>query len=314
VNIEKDVINKNDMIRHCAIAAVSGSLEIIKYFLEAKVEGKNMYDPFSILTDEDAHFILFEAGMNDNLDIVKYLHSNDYPWDARAYYFAAKGGSLEILKYLHENGCDKGSLKINTFDVESCTKVAAQNGHFKALKYLHELGFPWNAYTMRGAAENGHLEIVKYLHENGCPWNNSACNQAAAKGHFEVLKWLREIGGPWSEYACVNAAAEGHFEILIWLRENGCPWDKYTCSNAAENGHFEILKWLHENGCPWDKWTWYGTARKGHLDIMKYLRSIDSSRCPLDEHAYDIAIRLNQQHVLQYLQECEFEVKSTVVT
>jgi len=314
VNIKKDTIPQNSAVGYCVGAAISGSLEIIKYFLETKLEGKNIYDPFNILSNVDARFILFKAAMHNHLNIVTYLHSNDYPWGSGVYYFAAKGGSLEILKYLHENGCDKGRLEIYKFNVETCTKAAAENGHFEVLKYLRELGFAWNSYTMRGAAENGHLEIVKYLHENGCPWNDGVFNMTAAKGHFEVLKWLHENGCPWSEYAGSNAAAEGHFEILIWLRENGCPWDKYTCSTAAENGHFEILKWLHENGCPWDKNIWYGAVRKGHLDIMKYLRSINNSRCPLDEHAYDIATRINQQHVLQYLQECEFEVNSMVVT
>ena len=43
--------------------------------------------------------------MNDNLEVLKYLHERGCPWDETACAAAAQHDNLEVLKFLHERGC-----------------------------------------------------------------------------------------------------------------------------------------------------------------------------------------------------------------
>ena len=79
----------------------------------------------------------------NNLDLLKYAHENEYPWDE-----------------------------------QTCNRAAA-NGHFECLKYTHENGCPWNAQTCEYVAIYGNLECLKYAHDNGCPWDEQTCKYAA---------------------------------------------------------------------------------------------------------------------------------------
>jgi hypothetical protein len=66
--------------------------------------------------------------------VLKWLHTNECPWDqGETCLYAASGGHLEILKWLHANGC------------------------------------PWDCDTLTNAEEAGHDHIVKWARANGCP-------------------------------------------------------------------------------------------------------------------------------------------------
>ena len=45
-----------------------------------------------------------EAAENGDLECLKYLHENGYPWYSNTCKSAAASGNLECLKYAHENG------------------------------------------------------------------------------------------------------------------------------------------------------------------------------------------------------------------
>jgi len=54
---------------------------------------------YSALNDsEDYSFVAASYGY---LDVLKYLHENDCPWDERTCYYASLNGHLDCLKYLH---------------------------------------------------------------------------------------------------------------------------------------------------------------------------------------------------------------------
>ena len=155
-----------------------------------------------VLLDRYKLLLCAAAARNGDLEELKALRADKWPWDTRTCLFAARGGQLETLKWARANGC------------------------------------PWGVGTCECAAQGGHLEVLKWARENGCPWDaEETCALAVQGGHLEVLKWARANGCPWSELTCTNAAKHGHLETLKWARANGCPWDESTCRLAAEGGH-----------------------------------------------------------------------------
>jgi len=126
-----------------------------------------------------------ETIRNGNLEDVKRLIGLVSPLITKFCTTAARYGHLEILKYLHDNNCP--------WDECAC---AAGSGHFEILEYLHNNSCPWDERACALAAANGHFEILKYLHNNNCPWDKWACEYAAGNGHFEILEYLHTNGCP----------------------------------------------------------------------------------------------------------------------
>jgi len=127
---------------------------------------------------------------------------------------AAALGQLEILKWLRENNFP--------WDEETCRR-AASGGHLEVLQWACANGCQWNERTCTGAAQGGHLEVLQWAHANGCPWHSWTCSMAARGGHLEILQWARANGCPWDHRTCANAMASGHFELLSWAQANGAP-------------------------------------------------------------------------------------------
>ena len=128
---------------------------------------------FSLLKDrhsrgllEDENLLCAAAARNGDLEALKALLEDDYPWDEDTCAYAAKGGHLETLKRLRANGCG------------------------------------WSEWTCEAAAEHGHLEMLQWARENGCAWDVWTCAVAAQHGHLETLKWARENGRPWVQWTC----------------------------------------------------------------------------------------------------------------
>ena len=143
------------------------------------------------------------AARKGDVEELKALRADEWPWDKWTCLHAAYGGHLEVLKWARANGC------------------------------------PWDERTCRYAAEGGKLETLKWARANGCPWSELTCTNAAKHGHLETLKWARANGCPWDEWTCAFAARGGHLEVLKWARENGCPWDRITRRLAASKGYVE---------------------------------------------------------------------------
>ena len=91
---------------------------------------------------------------------------------------AAKSGQLEALKALRAESYP--------WNEKTCS-AAAQNGHLEVLKWARANGCPWDERTCAFAAEGGHLDVLTWARENGCPWNESTCANAATGGQLEVL-------------------------------------------------------------------------------------------------------------------------------
>ena len=149
-----------------------------------------------------------------NLEELKELRADGWPWDKWTCIYAAGGGHLEMLQWARANDC------------------------------------PWDANTCEWAAKGGQLEVLQWARANGCPWNEETCKYAAKGGNLEVLQWARANGCPWDEGTCTRAAEYGHLDVLQWARATGCPWDETTCTWAAIGEHLDVLQWARANGCP----------------------------------------------------------------
>ena len=92
---------------------------------------------------------------------------------------AARSGQLEELKALRADGWP--------WDKQTCV-VAALGGHLEVLQWLRASGCPWDSDTCTGAAHGGHLEVLQWARANGCPWDKVTCAVAAKYGHLDVLQ------------------------------------------------------------------------------------------------------------------------------
>lgn len=73
------------------------------------------------------------AAKKGYLEVLKWLHKNDYDFDKRTYWFAASKGQLEVVRWLRSIGCQ------------------------------------WTKNTYLIAKQKQHLDVVQWLEENGCP-------------------------------------------------------------------------------------------------------------------------------------------------
>ena len=88
---------------------------------------------------EDECLTCAAAAANGNLEELKALRVEKFPWDEDTCALAAKGGHLEVLKWLRENDCR------------------------------------WDERTCAYAAKGGHLEMLKWARANDCPWDWRTC-------------------------------------------------------------------------------------------------------------------------------------------
>ena len=97
---------------------------------------------------------------------------------------AARSGQLEELKVLRTDGWPWS---------EYTCGCAAERGHLEVLRWLRANGCPWDEETCTCAAEGGHLEVLQWARANGCPWDGQT--RQIASGH--ILEWVVANGLPY---------------------------------------------------------------------------------------------------------------------
>ena len=95
-------------------------------------------------------YLCAAAARKGDLEELKALRADKWPWDSWTCAYAAKGGHLEVLKWARENDC------------------------------------PWDEATCAWAAEYGHIDILKWARENGAPWTEDTRRIAAREGYVEA--------------------------------------------------------------------------------------------------------------------------------
>ena len=124
-----------------------------------------------------------EAAQRGCLDTLKILYRRGrVAFNVDLCTAAAYGGQLEVLKWLRENSYP--------WNAGTCA-FAAWGGHLGVLQWARAKGCPWDAKTCTGAAGEGHLEVLQWARENGCPWNADTCASSASNnGHKKLQAWI----------------------------------------------------------------------------------------------------------------------------
>jgi hypothetical protein len=135
---------------------------------------------------------IVEAIKANDLNEVKNMVENGYPFDRSSIYTVVVKGLLDILQFYLSVDTKKRIDEMEK-DVISYITYAATDGHLEIVKYLHQLGFKLKSSTIEMAAFHNHIDIVKYCIENGCrPLDNDITSWGA--GNFEILKYCIENG------------------------------------------------------------------------------------------------------------------------
>mgnify|MGYP002850736923 CR=1 FL=1 len=103
-----------------------------------------------VLLDRYKLLLCAAAARNGDLEELKALRAEQFPWDWKTCARAAEGGHLEVLKWVRANGC------------------------------------PWADKTCWCAAEGGHLEVLKWARANGCPREEWTRRVAALIRYVEI--------------------------------------------------------------------------------------------------------------------------------
>ena len=208
------------------------------------------------------------------LEELKALRAENFPWDWRTCAGAAGGGHLGTLQWARARARDE----------RTCAHAA---GAGPSNWWARENGCPWTCTCAGRGAATSNAEVAR---ENGCPWD---CGRAVRRrAATETLKWARENGCPWDEgrarrrrRAATSSAEVGaherpprgrgdarrglsgrHLNVLKWACANAAR-GTWTCEFAALGGHLDVLKWARENDCPWS------------VDVRVPRRSTATSRC-----------------------------------
>ena len=141
-----------------------------------------------------------EAAQRGCLDTLKILHRRGrVAFNVDLCTAAAYGGQLEVLKWLRENSYP--------WDEMTCA-CAASGGYLKMLQWARANGCPWDERTFLGGAYGGHLKVLQWARANGCPWDAETCAHAAADGGITLLYSAARDGHEAVVRALVEAGAD----------------------------------------------------------------------------------------------------------
>lgn len=222
-------INEPGGINYTMLAARSGNLEMLKFFVEkgAPVQpSDNEKKAFAIANNDYPESPMLYAALSGNLDSVKYLEGKGATADA-GYQFgvleaAVASGNLELVKHL----APKEQTKQR---VSNALCLASHLAYADIVKYLVEEcaadvnagGFARTTGNKRYMSMTG-LDELPLINTGGTP-----LSFAAAAGDLSLVKYLIDKG------ANVDAIKEGNTEV----------WDTSALIGAA-SGQPHVLKFL----------------------------------------------------------------------
>ena len=162
---------------------------------------------------------------------------------------AARSGQLEELKVLRADGWP--------WDRDTCS-AAALGGHLEVLQWARAKGCPWDIRTCHAAAEGGHLKVLLWARKNGCPCDENELHIAAQNGQVAIVQVLKWAGADVNQAMDTGAtplyiaAQQGQEAIVQALIEVGADVNKARddawtpLSIAAQVGHTAIVQILRD--------------------------------------------------------------------
>jgi len=193
--------NKYTSYKHTALslAAKNNHLKVIEFLLDngAKIKVFNNNTPLHVAA-RSGNLELIKYFVSKDPNIIETIEANNGN-DSELLSDAAIGGNLELIKFLVEHGVD-----IKT-GCHGALNNAARNGHLEALKFFLERGFDncaekIGASPFLSAAANGHLEVLKFFLEHGFNIRargsdySTALHYAAGGDQSKVIEFLLERG------------------------------------------------------------------------------------------------------------------------
>jgi hypothetical protein len=135
------------------------------------------------------------AARSGQLEKLKELRADGWPWGTRTCHKAAEGGHLKVLLWARKNGCPCDENELH---------IAAPSGHEAVVRALIEAGADINKARDNGvtplyiAAQQGHEAVVRALIEAGADVNKARDTggtplfTAALEGHTAIVQILRD--------------------------------------------------------------------------------------------------------------------------
>lgn len=176
----------------------------------------------------------------DHLDMIKWLHENDFVFSGTAIDTAAQNGRLVIVQWLHENRVDGCS----TWAMDS----AATFGHLDVVLFLHfHRTEGCTTVAMDLAAENGHVDVVQFLHHHrheGC--TTAAMDNAAS---VEILAFLADNRSEGcTDEIVAKAVVRANVPVLRWVYANKRELVDLDAVRAlaVQHGQLDVIAWADD--------------------------------------------------------------------
>ena len=229
------------------------------------------------------------AARSGQLEELKVLRADGWPWDQEACSAAALGKHLEVLQWARANDCP--------WDIRTCDN-AAGGGHLKVLLWARKNGRPCDENELHVAVLNGQVAMVRALIELRAHVNKAAGVDgvaplcvAADRGHDAIVRTLIELGADVNKARddgatpLFIAAYQGNEASVRALIEAGADINKALLDGgetplfiAAHQGHEASVRALIELGADVSKAENNGVtplsvaAQEGHTAIVQILR------------------------------------------
>jgi hypothetical protein len=129
---------------------------------------------------------LIHAAGSGNYEAFRAIYQSNFPKDPDIFIAAIRSGNLELVKYLHEQEFEYQRERMENERIPPKGEL---------LVWLEEEGYPKSHGTFYAAAEEGNLDMIKWLYARNWPGEKSALTLMAAKsGNIAVIKWFYDHG------------------------------------------------------------------------------------------------------------------------
>lgn len=150
--------------------------------------------------------IIIYASIANKPDFIKFLFNKKIDCNkSNVTYYAVKYQNLELVKYLHKNGFPFGlDREVITWGCPSIEFVESQGntlclaaslGNVEIFKFLLENGCStpiWRSMYFYGI-NSGNIKIIEYLHEKGFEINKNIINYAKKLNKNDIVEYLSNI-------------------------------------------------------------------------------------------------------------------------
>jgi hypothetical protein len=184
------------------------------------------------------------AALCGNLDNMKWLKSQDCPWNTKTFAAAAKHGNLDNMKWLKSQDCP--------WDAQTFTH-AVIHGDLDNLRWLKNNKFHIYSNVFERAIRNASYELLEFLHEIGVyNISNVDCYIALAinSQNLTALEWLHKRMGEYkfSKQNIIDVVKSDNMEIIKWTYNNDSQLF-YEFELYVDHCSLTTVKWIIEKGC-----------------------------------------------------------------